>query len=139
MFGTIIAHIALRETTLITREAMSKIGGINDLIEAGIRAEGLRQKTIASNVANIQTPGYRRFDIKFDKILAKALAGGGDIDSEQLEPELFQPLNTKPNDKGNDVNLEVEVGQMVENSIRHTAYTRILAKKYRQIELALGS
>jgi flagellar basal-body rod protein FlgB len=123
---------------LIAQEVMSKIGGITDLIEAGIRAEGLRQKAIAGNVANMQTPGYRRFDVKFDQILEKALSAGGDIDSEQLEPEIFQPLNTKLNDKGNDVNLEVEVGQMVENSIRHKAYTRILAKKYRQIEMALG-
>jgi flagellar basal-body rod protein FlgB len=136
--GTIIAHIALRETVLIAQEVMSKIGGITDLIEAGIRAEGLRQKAIAGNVANMQTPGYRRFDVKFDQILEKALASGGDIDSEQLEPEIFQPLNTELNDKGNDVNLEIEVGQMVENSIKHKAYTRILAKKYRQIEMALG-
>ena len=117
---------------------MSKIGGITDLIEAGIKAESVRQKAIAGNVANMQTPGYRRFDVKFDQILEKALAGGGDIDSEQLEPEIFQPLNTALNDKGNDVNLEVEIGQMVENSIKHKAYTRILAKKYRQIEMALG-
>lgn len=118
---------------------MSKIGGITDLIEAGIRAEGIRQKAIAGNVANMQTPGYRRFDVKFDEILEKALSGGGDIDSEQLEPEIFQPLSTEVNSTGNDVNLESEIGQMVENSIRHKAYTRLLAKKYRQVELAMGS
>lgn len=117
---------------------MSKISGITDLIEAGIKAEGLKQKVIASNVANIQTPGYRRFDVKFGEILEKALSNGGDIDSEELEPDVFQPLNTEVNASGNDVNLEIEVGQMVENSIKHKAYTRLLAKKYRQIELAIG-
>jgi flagellar basal-body rod protein FlgB len=122
----------------IAPETMSKINGITDLIEAGIKAEGLRQKAIASNVANIQTPGYRRFEVKFGEILEKALSSDGNIDSEELEPEIFQPLNTAVNASGNDVNLEVEVGQMVENSIRHKAYTRLLAKKYRQIELAIG-
>lgn len=117
---------------------MSKIGGITDLIQAGIKAEGIRQKAIASNVANIETPGYRRFDIKFDQILQKALQSGGDLDPEQLEPELYQPMNTQIQENGNDVNLELEVGQMIENSIRHKAYTRLLQKKYKQIELALG-
>ncbi len=39
---------------------------------------------------------------------------------------------------GNDVSLEAEVGRMVKNSLRHTAYIRLLRKKYSQIELAIS-
>jgi len=35
------------------------------------------------------------------------------------------------------VSLEAEVGKMVKNTLRHTAYVRLLSKKYRQIELAM--
>ena len=44
---------------------MSKVNNIFDLIESGIRAESLRQKTIGNNVANLNTPGYRRKDVNF--------------------------------------------------------------------------
>jgi flagellar basal body rod protein FlgB len=43
----------------------------------------------------------------------------------------------KPN--GNDTSLEVEVGEMVKNSLRHKAYIRLLSNKYNQIELAIGT
>ena len=29
-------------------------------LEAGMKAEGLRQKVIANNIANMNTPGFRR-------------------------------------------------------------------------------
>ena len=47
---------------------MFKTNNIVDVVEAGIKAESLRQKTIANNVANLQTPGYRRVDVKFKEL-----------------------------------------------------------------------
>jgi len=52
---------------------MPPVTGITDLLEAGIKAEGLRQKAIAGNMANLETPGYRRIDVKFEELLAKVL------------------------------------------------------------------
>jgi flagellar basal-body rod protein FlgB len=114
---------------------MSKINEIFDVIAAGVKVEGLRQKTIANNVANLQTPGYRRSDVKFQDVLAQALEGDKDI--SDLEPEIFQPGETNVKSNGNDVNLEMEVGQMVKNSLRYKTYIRILEKKYQQIDMAM--
>ena len=41
------------------------------LLESGIRAEETRQRTIASNIANLETPGYRRLDVRFEELLTK--------------------------------------------------------------------
>lgn len=116
---------------------MSKTSSITDLIEAGVRAENLRQKTIANNVANLETPEYRRFDVKFEELLAKSLDSSGSIDLSDIEPEIYQPKQTPVKLNGNDVDLETEVGQMIKNSLRHTAFIRLLNKKYKQIELAI--
>jgi flagellar basal body rod protein FlgB len=35
--------------------------------------------------------------------------------------------------------MELEVGQMIKNSLRHKAYIRLLSKKYSQIELAINA
>ena len=118
---------------------MAEAGSIVDLLEAGIRAEALRQKTIASNIANLETPGYRRVDVKFEELLDKALDSTGMADLSEIEPQLHQPKQTPVKSNGNDVSLETEVGQMVKNTLRHKAYVRVLNKKYRQIELALNT
>ena len=117
---------------------MSKTNNIVDIIEAGIRAESLRQKAIANNVANLQTPEYRRVDVKFKELLAKALDSPGAIDLSEIEAQIYQPKKTTVKSNGNDVSLEVEVGEMVKNTLRHKAYIRILQKKYQQIELAIN-
>ena len=116
---------------------MSKTTSITDFLEAGIRAENLRQKAIANNVANLQTPGYRRIDVKFQELLAKALNSPGQIDLSEIKSQLYQPRKTPVDSKGNDVALEAEIGQMVKNTLRHKTYIRLLNKKYTQIQLAM--
>lgn len=108
------------------------------LLEAGIKAEGLRQETIASNMANIETPGYRRLDVKFEELLAKAIHSSGGVDARDIEPEIYQPMDTPVRPNGNDVNLEAEIGEMLKNSLRHTAYVRLLRRKFAQMETAMG-
>jgi len=117
---------------------MSKTNSIVELLEAGLRAESLRQRAVANNVANLETSGYRRIDVKFEELLAKALNSSGGIDLKEIEPEIFQPKKTPIKSNGNDVNLETEVGELVKNTLRHKAFIRLLNKKYRQIEMAIS-
>ncbi len=129
---------AWREPIDIGKLQMSETNSIVNLLEAGIRAEHLRQKAIANNIANLETPGYRRIDVEFEKLLAKALGSPGAINLSEIEPQIHRPKQTPVKSNGNDVNLEVEVGQMVKNTLRHKTYIRLLNKKYNQIELAMG-
>ena len=111
---------------------------IIDVINAGIHAEGLRQKTIAGNVSNLETPGYRRTDVAFEELLAKAMDSQEDVNPLDIEPEIFHPENTPVKSNGNNVSLEVEVGEMVKNTLRHKTYIRLLQKKYAQFDLAMN-
>lgn len=122
----------------IGKVPMSRTNSIIDILEAGIRAENLRQKAISNNIANLETPGYRRIDVKFEDFLAKSLDSSGQIDLREVEPQLYKPQQTQVKSNGNDVNYEAEVGQMIKNAIRHKAYIRVLTKKYQQIELAMN-
>jgi len=117
---------------------MSKTNSIIDYIEAGIKVESLRQKAIATNIANLETPGYRRLDVKFEELLARALDSPGRVELSEIEAGIYQPKQTPVKSNGNDVNLETEVGEMVKNTLRHKAYIRLLKKKYNQMELAIN-
>lgn len=114
---------------------MTGTNNIIEIIEAGIRAESLRQKAISNNIANLETPGYRRIDVKFEELLAKCLKSG---DPSKVIPQIYRPEQTPVKPNGNDVNYETEVGQMIKNSIRHKALIRLLNRKFKQLELAMG-
>ncbi len=119
---------------------MDKASSTFDLLAAALQAEGLRQKAIASNIANIETPGYRRVEVKFEELLAKAMdEGQGKVHVDQVEPEVHQPKETPIKANGNDVHLEIEVGNMVQNTLRHETLTRLLAKKVRGIDKIINT
>jgi flagellar basal-body rod protein FlgB len=116
---------------------MSKTSEITNFLEAGIRAENLRQKSIANNIANLETPNYRRIDIKFEELLARSLDSKGSADLDNIDLEFYSSKSTPVNSNGNDVNLETEIGELVKNSLRYKTYIRLLNKKYAQIALAM--
>jgi len=116
---------------------MGRVDNIVDLLEAGVRGESLRQKAIASNIANIETPGYRRKGVRFEDLLTKAVDSKGQVKASEVSPEIYQPRQTKVKANGNDVSLEVEIGEMIKNALRQKTYIRLLSKKYRQIEAAI--
>ncbi len=99
----------------------------------------MRQQAISNNAANMKTPGYRRFDVEFEQLLAKELNSRAGVDLNKIQPKLYQPKQTPVNSNGNDVNLETEIGEMIKNTLRHKTFVRLLNKKYQQIERAINT
>ena len=116
---------------------MSSGTGIVNILEAGLRATALRSKVIANNVANIDTPGFRRSAARFEDLLAERLESGRPVDVKTLAAEVFKPFDTEVEGNGNDVSLDMEVGEMIKNGAMHKTYVRLLAKRYRQMALAM--
>ena len=114
-------------------------GQINivDYLEAGLKGASIRQATIANNIANLGTPGYRRVAVQFEKNLAKAMAEGKTVDIGELTRQVMSPKNTPVDANGNDVTLEMEIGEMVKNTGMQKTYLRLLARTYRKIESAM--
>lgn len=116
---------------------MGDDSGVIGLLEAGLRGTALRGKAIANNVANMNTPQYRRYTVEFEKALAEALESGRGRGLDDLELDVFQPRTTPVGPHGNDVDLDVEIGEMVKNGAAYKTYVRLMAKAYRQMELAM--
>ncbi len=110
---------------------------IAGLLESGIRAEETRQRTIASNIANLETPGYHRLDVRFEELLTKALRSRHAADTRDVKPEVFEPKDSAVKANGNNVNMEMEIGALVKNATRQTAFVRLLGKKFAQMESAI--
>lgn len=107
------------------------------LTEAGLRATFARHTAIANNLANIHTPDYRRKDVSFQDALADALTDGDPAKLEELDFELTEPRDTPVDGKGNDVDLDGEIANLLKNGGRYKLCMRLLTKTYRQMALAV--
>ncbi len=107
-------------------------------LEAGARAAAMRQQVIANNLAHAGVPGFRRSAVEFESVLRTALEAGEDVAPAELTPEVVKPFNTPVNIYGNDVDLEMEIGELMKNSGKYKAYIRILGKMFQQLNLAVS-
>jgi len=113
---------------------------IVNVLEAGLRGSLVQQKVIANNIANLNTPGFRRHDVRFEETLAKLIDAPGGATPEalaQVEGEIYKPMNTPVDQNGNDVNIDMEVGELMKSATKHKTYLRLLNKVYKQMETAM--
>lgn len=104
-------------------------------------AVALRQEAIASNVANAETPGYRRIDVApdFEQQL-KAHMASGDMASTggSLQPHLAEDAaarSTRPD--GNNVEIESELLTMNRNAVEYDYLTEVVSNNLKQLKVAI--
>ena len=89
-----------------------------------------------NNIANLNTPGFRRQDVQFKEVLAKAIETGK-VDPAELEPKIVTPGVTEVNDQGSDVDMDMEVGEMLKTNGQYKMFVRMLAKEYQRMSMAI--
>jgi flagellar basal-body rod protein FlgB len=87
-----------------------------------------RQKLVASNIANVDTPGYHTQDIDFQREFLSA-AGGS--------PEVIELSGLKVKNDGNNVNLDRESRLLVENALRFQLAVQLLKSQVRAVRSAI--
>ena len=100
----------------------------------------LRHEAIASNLANIETPNYKRVDVAptFQEELRQALALKSTSQIDSLRPQLaLDPTATASNLDGNSVELESELAQLSQNFLAHTLETQLITSNLSRLRLAI--
>jgi flagellar basal-body rod protein FlgB len=100
----------------------------------------LRQEAIASNLENLETPGYKRLDVNpsFNEELTRALSSSDSANLTQLKPTLMVDATAVGNTRdGNTVQLESEMMQLMQNSVAHNVETQLITGKLLQMRLAI--
>ena len=101
------------------------------IIKNGLDASAARQKAISSNIANVNTPGYKASKINFESALEKALNGksmakthvdhlGGGTASE-VSGEVVISKNISMDESGNNVDIDREMVDLAANEIYYSA------------------
>ena len=87
-----------------------------------------RQKLVASNIANADTPGYRTQDIDFQSEFLNASGGS---------PRFVQVQGLAVKNDGNDVSIDRESRLLAENAMRFQLAASLLHGQISQIREAI--
>ncbi|NUU18959.1 flagellar biosynthesis protein FlgB [Cellulomonas humilata] len=92
----------------------------------------LRQRVIANNVANIQTPGYHAQRVSFEDELSQAVRHGGGAVTAQVARSL-EPTR----EDGNNVNLDTETLLNVDTNLRYQLATQAISGQFASVRAAM--
>lgn len=101
-----------------------------DLLARGLDVAGLRQRVIAQNVANINTPEYKRIEVAFDDVVADQIAG--------TPPQVVEAAGGAERADGNNVSLEQEMTDLNKNSLLYSALSQFLGTRLAQLRSAIS-
>ena len=105
-----------------------------DAISSSLDALSLRQRVIADNIANVQTPGYQAKRVEFEDALSRAVGHG----SGQVTASTQTSLEPTRED-GNNVNLDTEVLSNIDTNLRYQLATRAIDGKFAMLRAAMRS
>ena len=108
----------------------------------GLALDGvsLRQRSIADNIANVDTPGFRATSVDFESSLRKAVENGEitDTSSGSLSVEAT-PTGTPVGANGNNVDLRKETLAAVQSQYQYQVLTRAVTDRFNVLRDSLGS
>jgi flagellar basal-body rod protein FlgB len=105
------------------------LDGVASSLEQYMTLLADRQKLVAANIANADTPGYKTKDIDFQTEFRNALDGGP---SNVVEVACL----TVKND-GNNVSLDREARLLAENDLRFNIASNLMRGQIRTLKLAI--
>ena len=88
-----------------------------------------RQKLVASNIANADTPGYKAKDLDFQFEYLSLTQGA--------EPNIVDAKGLKTKNDGNNVDMDRETRLLAENAIRLNVASTLLKSQIRQLRTAI--
>lgn len=114
------------------------------MMENKLEASALRQKVIANNLANIDTPRFKKSHVEFEDVLRQAQNKDRislhKTDTRHIDPSFTNIQDVKARvvinnstalrSDGNNVDIDKEMTELAKNGLDYQAFAQILAAKY---------
>ena len=120
------------------------MGSIINLLSKGLDGSFIRQRALANNVANAQTPNYKRQDVDFISVLrrkqgenkslplkatSKSHLKGSEFRQDHFFSFVLQKNTSYRNDKNN-VDIEVEMAEVAKNALYYNTLSRQIDEQF---------
>ena len=121
-------------------------------LQKTLNAGSLRHKVLTSNIANIDTPNYKAFDVVMEDALKRNKNTAGPIELVRTSSRHLngrhsssEPKKIKAADStafnlradGNTVDLDRTMGKLAENTILYRSAAQIIRKKFQGLKNAI--
>lgn len=124
---------------------------LEQILSRAMDAATLRQQVAANNIANVNTPGFRRSFVRFEEELARAVRGRGVVGARthpkhipigtvkvgQVQPEIVRDETTTMRNDGNNVDIEREMAINAAAELQYAALTQMASARYRMLRSAI--
>ncbi len=120
-----------------------------NIYKKALDASWLRNKAISNNIANVNTPNYKRQEVNFDDVLRSYLEESGpvrlkktntghmDAPGMSMQPTITEVKDTAFREDGNNVNIDVEMTERTKNEIRYTAISDKMTGTFTNLRTAI--
>ncbi|MBQ7679551.1 MAG: flagellar basal body rod protein FlgB [Butyrivibrio sp.] len=112
-------------------------------------ASWTRNEVIANNIANVNTPGYKREDIAFERELERALGNSRyktmdakvkDLKTNRLKPRVVKDYsNFSYRLDGNNVDIDTENVTLAANQLKYQGIMAGIQSEFKNLKSAMGS
>ncbi|MEG6585874.1 flagellar basal body rod protein FlgB [Dendrosporobacter sp. 1207_IL3150] len=113
------------------------------VLEQSLAAASLRHKIISNNIANVNTPNFKKSEVVFESFLQNALnenklalanTNNKHISLKQSlvssKPQVSTVTNTTMRTDGNNVDIDVEMAELAKNNIYYNAVAQQLGNYF---------
>lgn len=118
-----------------------------NVLDKAADASWIRNEAIANNIANVDTPGYKRQDVNFEEQLRKAMKNSRyrsiderveNIDLDRLNPVTYRDHSSLSYRlDGNNVDIDTENVELASNQIRYQGLTDSITKHFEGLQLVM--
>lgn len=119
-----------------------------NVIDKAADASWLRNKAISNNIANVDTPGYKREDVDFEGALKKAILNNrfvpmdqkvSAITSDELKVATYTDREAYSYRlDGNNVDIETESAALVSNQLKYQALMKAASSEFSNLKTAMS-
>lgn len=123
---------------------MVRTGAFNyiNILERGLDASWTRNSVISNNIANVDTPGYKRKDVQFEDYLMAEVGYTDNLDREVANAEMDELIATTYTEyenvsyriDGNNVDIDTESAELAKNQIKYYTMLDSVSQEFNRLK-----
>ena len=97
----------------------------------------LQREVIANNIANVDTPGYKRKEVDFAAALEEALRSGDPQEAEAARLQIIESAGLPVRPDGNNVDIDTELSALVKNTLTYNTFVHFVSTRFLALKEAI--
>lgn len=129
---------------------INKMFNTADFLKTALDGASMRHTAISDNIANVNTPGYKRKTVNFEGVLENELEKNklrlyttnkrhiGVSSRSYLNPVIEENKSFSVRRDGNSVNIDMEIAERAKNEIYYSAISKQISRQFESLNSVIN-